>query len=133
VKTNFEKAKSETKQKINELQLKERNRFLSFLHEYMTMQMQYYKSSYELFMKLQPQIENLGKEVEKVGTQTINIQMDGVLLKKRKGLGKNWVRYICSIVDGNLVYKPEAPKKKEKEKEESKRLSIVLCSIRKNR
>jgi len=50
------------------------------------MQMQYYKNSYELFLKLQPQIETLGKEVEKLGASTINIQMDGVLLKKRKGM-----------------------------------------------
>jgi len=31
-KTNFEKVKSETKQKVNDLQLKERNRFLTFLY-----------------------------------------------------------------------------------------------------
>jgi hypothetical protein len=123
------------------------------------MQMQYYKTSYELFQKLQPQIEALGKEVEKLGASTINIQMDGVLLKKRKGkprskqinnkdtyiththtytyarihthntgLTKNWVRYLCSIMDGFLVYKPESPKKKD---DTPKKISIVLCSIRK--
>ena len=44
------------------------------------------------------------------------------------GITKNWQRYQCSLMDGWLLYKPENPKKKD---EVAKKISIVLCSIRK--
>lgn len=63
----------------------------------MMLQSNFYKSSFELFQRLQPQIESLGKEVEKLGNVSINVQLDGVLLKKRKGGGEVWLKWLTFL------------------------------------